>query len=338
MPAFLAALLVFVCSAAVLMLEILAGRLLAPYVGVSLNTYTAIIGTVLAAIALGAWAGGKLADRVDPRRLLGPFIVLGGACALATVPMINAFGPEGPETGGVVPTVFLAMTGFFLPAAVLSAVHPMVTKLRLRDLHETGGVVGSLSGIATFGALVGTFVTGFLLVATVPTRTLIFCIGGFLVALGLVVWWSLSRAAVSVMIVLVMLAGFAAVAAAATERPCDRESPYFCIRVERDFPGGTGRTLWLDNGRHSYVDLADPTYIQFEYVQSFIDVMDVAYPGSEPLDVVHVGGGGFTMPRYVDATRPGSHNTVFELDQAVFDTARERARSPHLARPARAHR
>ena len=130
MPAFLAALLVFVCSAAVLMLEILAGRLLAPYVGVSLNTYTAIIGTVLAAIALGAWAGGKLADRVDPRRLLGPFIVLGGACALATVPMINAFGPEGPETGGVVPTVFLAMTGFFLPAAVLSAVHPMVKKRR----------------------------------------------------------------------------------------------------------------------------------------------------------------------------------------------------------------
>ena len=65
MPAFLGALLVFVCSAAVLMLEILAGRLLAPYVGVSLNTYTAIIGTVLAAIALGV-LGRRQARR--PRR------------------------------------------------------------------------------------------------------------------------------------------------------------------------------------------------------------------------------------------------------------------------------
>ena len=46
-------------------------------------------------------------------------------------------------------------------------------------------------------------------------------------------------------------------------------------------------------------------------------------PVSQPLDAVHVGGGGFTFPRYVDATRPGSRNTVFELDQAVFDTARD---------------
>ena len=70
--------LVFVCSAAVLMLEILAGRLLAPYVGISLETYTSIIGTVLAGIAVGAWVGGKLADRIDPRRLLGPTVALGG--------------------------------------------------------------------------------------------------------------------------------------------------------------------------------------------------------------------------------------------------------------------
>ena len=79
MPKLAAAALVFVCSAAVLMLEILAGRLLAPYVGISLETYTSIIGTVLAGIAVGAWGGGKLADRIDPRRLLGPTVALGGA-------------------------------------------------------------------------------------------------------------------------------------------------------------------------------------------------------------------------------------------------------------------
>jgi len=55
--------LVFVTSAAVLVLEIVAARLLAPYVGVTLETYTAIIGTILAAISLGTWIGGRLADR-----------------------------------------------------------------------------------------------------------------------------------------------------------------------------------------------------------------------------------------------------------------------------------
>jgi hypothetical protein len=124
MPAFLAALVVFVCSGAVLMLEIVAGRVLAPYVGVSLNTYTAIIGTVLAAIALGAWGGGKVADRVDPRRMLGPLMMIAGVTTLLTVPIVRAVGPTGPTAGSVGSVVVIAVAGFFLPAVVLSAVHP----------------------------------------------------------------------------------------------------------------------------------------------------------------------------------------------------------------------
>ena len=84
--------LVFCTSAAVLVLEILAARLLAPYVGVSLETYTGIIGTILAAIALGAWLGGQLADRIDPRVLLGPTLILGGGLALAIVPIVRLVG------------------------------------------------------------------------------------------------------------------------------------------------------------------------------------------------------------------------------------------------------
>ncbi len=71
LPGWLAIALVVGTSAAVLVLEILAGRLLAPYVGVSLETYTGIIGTVLAGIAVGAWFGGVAADRIDPRRRPG---------------------------------------------------------------------------------------------------------------------------------------------------------------------------------------------------------------------------------------------------------------------------
>src|SRR3954454_7248536 len=73
-----AAALVFVAAGAVLMLEILAVRLLAPYVGLTLETTTSIIGAVLAGIALGAATGGWLADRRDPRRLLVGQLVVGG--------------------------------------------------------------------------------------------------------------------------------------------------------------------------------------------------------------------------------------------------------------------
>ena len=122
MSKIVAAALVFVCSAAVLMLEILAGRLLAPYVGISLETYTSIIGTVLAGIALGAWGGGKLADRIDPRRLLGPTVALGGLLALFTVPVVRYVRRPVEPRAAAAPRVFLAFAAFFLPAVVLSAV------------------------------------------------------------------------------------------------------------------------------------------------------------------------------------------------------------------------
>ena len=74
----LAASLTFLAAGSVLVLEIAAGRLLAPYVGVSLTTYTGIIGAILAGIALGAWLGGRAADAYGPEPLIGPTLALGG--------------------------------------------------------------------------------------------------------------------------------------------------------------------------------------------------------------------------------------------------------------------
>jgi MFS family permease len=322
MPALLAYALVFVCSAAVLMLEILAGRMLAPYVGVSLETYTAVIGTVLAGIAVGAWGGGRLADRIPPRRLIGPVLVLGGALALCTVPIVRSLGNDS-GAGGVGATVVLAVAAFFLPAAVLSAVSPMVVKVQLHELDDTGAVAGRVSAIGTLGALVGTFATGFLLVSTAPTRTLVYGIGAALTLLGLGLTLALARRDVPVVIVLATLAVGGGVAGAAVDQPCEVESAYFCMRVEHDVLRPSGRILWLDDLQHSYVDLDDPSYIQFRYARAFSDAIDVAFPGGQPLDVVHIGGGGFTLPRALAVSHPGTKSTVYEIDPAVVDLARD---------------
>ena len=91
--------LAFVAAASVLVLEIAAGRLLAPYVGVSLTTYTGIIGAILAGIALGAWLGGKAADAFGPLPLIGPAFMLGGSSAIAAVPIVGAIGGAGLGDG-----------------------------------------------------------------------------------------------------------------------------------------------------------------------------------------------------------------------------------------------
>jgi spermidine synthase len=329
-PAPLASALVFVTSGAVLVLEILAGRLLAPYVGVTLETFTAIIGVVLAAIAIGTWLGGVIADRADPRRMLPVVLVLGGATAIASVPVIRTFGPAA--TGAPGTAVVLAALAFFVPAAVLSAASPMVVKIQLDDLANTGHVVGRLSAIGTAGALFGVFVTGFVLVAAFPTTPVVIAVGGGLVAGGgaLAVYFSRgSRTAVSPR----LMAGGALLAAASTgvaalwSGPCEVETAYFCARVEIDAERPSGRVLVLDTLRHSYVDLDDPTHLEFDYVATFGDVVDevASRPGASSdvgPDVIHIGGGGFTMPGYVDVVHPTSTNLVLELDAELVTLAR----------------
>lgn len=79
----------------------------------------------------------------------------------------------------------------------------------------------------------------------------------------------------------------------------------------------TGRILLADGVEQSYVDVADPAYLRFEYVRRMAAVADLAAPAGAPLDVLHLGGGALTLPRYVAATRPGSAQTVVERDPEV---------------------
>lgn len=312
--------LVFTTSAAVLVIEILAGRLVAPYVGVSLETYTGIIGTVLAGIAIGTAVGGRLADRVDPRALLGPTVLAGGVLALASVPIVTVLGPA-VAGGGPVAIVLLALTAFVLPTAVLSAVSPMVAKLRLGSIAETGSVVGGLSAAGTAGALVGTFATGFVLVAALPSRPIVFALGVLLVVLGVFLWvrQGAGRPGPATAVAVLVAAGLVA----ASPSPCQRETAYYCATVEVDPERPSGRVLVLDDLRHSYVDLEDPTYLDFRYIRLFAAVTDEVVDDG-PIDVLHLGGGGFTFPRYLLATRPGTVNTVLELDPEIVAIGEER--------------
>jgi spermidine synthase len=75
----------------------------------------------------------------------------------------------------------------------------------------------------------------------------------------------------------------------------------------------------LDTLRHSYVDLDDPTHLEFRYARIVADVLATLPNG--PLRTLYVGGGGFTFPGYITATRPGSTHLVLELDASLVDIA-----------------
>ncbi|MDA3040463.1 MAG: fused MFS/spermidine synthase, partial [Actinomycetota bacterium] len=247
----------------------------------------------------------------------------GGVLSALSVPLVTALGPS--MTNDPASIVVLAALSFLAPTTVLSAISPMVAKARLADLGETGKVIGSLSAAGTFGALAGTFVTGFVLVAALPSRPTVLVVAAALVLAGVAFWVATLRASRAprraaagttvISLGLVALSGL-------SPAYCDVESAYSCIRIVPDPDRASGLSLYLADLRNSYVDLGDPTYLDFRYFRLAADVAAALPEG--PIDAFHVGGAGFTFPRYLEATRPGSDQLVFEIDEALVDVARDR--------------
>ncbi|GGX53882.1 hypothetical protein GCM10010341_88910 [Streptomyces noursei] len=101
------------------------------------------------------------------------------------------------------------------------------------------------------------------------------------------------------------------------------------VPVTRAVDHGTAKLLpdidrpraWLltvDGAPQSYVDLDDPTHLEFEYVRRLAHVLDEAAPAGQPLDVLHLGGGALTLPRYLAATRPHSRQDVIDVDHGLL--------------------
>ncbi|MFW2334693.1 fused MFS/spermidine synthase [Ilumatobacter sp.] len=322
LPDWFAIALVTGTSAAVLVLEILAGRVLAPYVGVNLETYTAIIGTILAGIALGARLGGAAADRHDPRRLIPLLLVVGGALAMSSIPIVRVLGGSTGAGGRGAPSVLLAAAAFLPSAAVLSAVPPAVIKLQLRDLEETGHVVGRLSAWSTAGAIAGTFIAGFVLVAYAAVSTLIVSVGVALVAAGALMAALSRRTAPRELLAAGGLVAVAVGGVALVEQPCDVQSGYYCISITTDPDRADGRVLELDDLRHSYVALDDPAHLEFWYVRRIVGAIETLAPAGD-VDVIALGGGAMTVPRYLATTRPGSRQIVLEIDPDLVDVVED---------------
>ena len=90
--------------------------------------------------------------------------------------------------------------------------------------------------------------------------------------------------------------------------------------------GGNGWMLLIGTTEQSYVDLDDPTHLEFDYVQRIAGAIDLVAPRGQRIRVVHVGGAGMTLPRYIAHTRPTSAQLVLEPD--ADQTALVRGRLP----------
>ena len=247
-----------------MVIELIAARILAPYIGVSLYTWTSIIGVILAGIALGNYLGGKIADRFASPTVLAIIFFAGSLATMAILPVIKIIASA--DWFSHMPLMLNFVTKvlciFFLPAIILSMVSPMVIKLTLADLGQTGGVVGTIYAFSTAGAILGTFMTGFYFILWFGTRMIVWLVVAILILTGILAWfswkvpdrWRLSSKKFNnvdyhrgVIITSVILFQFRE----SWQESYTRESNYYTIRVVRS--SDNVKVLFLDHLIHSYI-------------------------------------------------------------------------------------
>jgi spermidine synthase len=341
---------VFVSSFCTLVLELVAGRILAPYIGVSLYTWTSIIGVVLAGISLGNYVGGKVADRWASHRTLGAILLAGGLSSLLVLPLVLLAGDRslfridcGPNglgsLGGLCTSqvaimakiVGLTTTIFFLPGFILGMVSPVVVRLSLSSVDTSGGTVGKIYAFSTLGSIVGTFVTGFWLVSAFGTRQIVVGVGVVLILMAVTVGglWRIRKPLQAAPLVggaiLLGLLASAIDQTNALASGCYRETDYFCIKVydQEHAPNRILRTLVLDHLVHSYSSMDEPTFYEYAYIKVYAEITDYVARERPNYGALFIGGGGYTLPRGMEIQYPQSRVEVIEIDPGVTRTAYE---------------
>ena len=313
--------IVFTASACGLSIEIVAGRILAPTIGVSLYTWTSIIGIVLAGISVGNFVGGVAADRFPRRPFLGLVLLASGVSSLGILPLIDV-ASNALDGLPIVPRIVLLTTVlFFPPSVILGMVTPIVVKLRLRSLAKTGNIVGATYAVSTAGSIFGTFITGFVLIQWIGTRSIIVAAAVVLLVLAIAFGrlWEV-RIATGVLTAIFIGVAVLTVRMDVLNTICRVESGYFCIRVEeREEAGRTVSVLTLDKLVHSYVDLDDPTFLVYGYEKVLGDLSTYMGDRDPQFRSLFIGGGGYTMPRFIEDRFPDSVVEVVEIDPEVTE-------------------
>lgn len=322
----------FLVSACALVLEIVAGRLIAPYAGMSLYTWTAIIAVVLAGLSVGHWIGGRLAaphvrGALAAQRVAGA-LALAALTTLATLPLLR--GAAGPLlNGGLHPILAIVLlTGvLFLPPSLFAGiVSPIITKLAVDDEPgQAGRVIGRMYALGTAGSILGTLAAGYLFISHIGSTGTVLSVAAAYALLAVAFLAPRPRVAAAVGLIAAIAAGalwWGGGRTTAFASPCRIESDYYCIRVD-DFAAESGRpsaVLVLDHLGHGINDRDDPRLLYGSYLH-LVDELARLRRGDGRFAAFFIGGGAYTLPRAWLAEHDRPDLLVAEIDPAVTRAA-----------------
>jgi spermidine synthase len=185
-----------VTGAAIMIVEILGAKMLAPYVGTSHFVWTAQIAVTLVALAAGYYAGGRLVDASPRLSRIYTCVLLAALYLCVTVLIVRPVAYWCLDfklaLGSLLASAFL----FFVPLSLLAMVGPFFVRVLAASVSGVGGVVGRLTAISTLGSFIGTVLIGYVLIPFLPNSRTMVLTAGLLFTVVLVyffVWEARSR-------------------------------------------------------------------------------------------------------------------------------------------------
>jgi spermidine synthase len=230
----------------------------------------------------------------------------------------------------------------------------VVVKLTLNNLEKTGNVVGKIYAFSTLGSILGTFATGFFLISWMGTRYILLTMGIILIISALIFGsFFRGKKALVLFFLFLFLSGFLPIVGLrvyaainpeefsfptspgeslktfynyAFKPPFEeetyffKESDYYTIKLKKSIKGSNGNSLEslvLDHLVHSYTDLKDPLYLEYEYIRMYEEMVRWQVKKRRSFKTLFLGGGGYTFPRFIDAKYPKAEVDVVEIDPEI---------------------
>lgn len=204
--------IVFICGAVVMILELVGSRILAPYVGTSIIVWTSLIGIILGSLSLGYWWGGRIADKKPDYKIFSMIIFI-SAVSIGMITLLKSMVLDFLQNNiadihinATIATLIL----FALPSMLLGMITPYAVRLKIKDLDSSGKTVGNLYAISTIGSIAGTFLAGFFLIAYFGSSNILLVLSIVLVLTSLLACFK-SAPVLKISIILLLIIGILAV-------------------------------------------------------------------------------------------------------------------------------
>jgi spermidine synthase len=328
-------------------LEFAASRLLIPVFGSSIYTWGSLIGVILAGLSLGYHIGGRLADKKNPNFAKFCSIIFSAGLYIVFIPFISptiteyssfAFdslltppassdisssssNSSSSSSSNQYASLFASFILLIIPTFLLGIVSPYAVKLATKTLSKLGNISGNLYSAATIGSIVGTFLTVFVLIPTFEIRNILFGLGLSLIISSAITGLGRSPKVLAGSVVMFLLLSNTVMAI--DQIPYNsrnvvyqKETPYSHLEV---VDSDNKRTLFLDGYTHSMMNKANPAEL-LVYTKYF-PLGLVFNPDAK--NILFVGGGGFSGPKYFLKNYPNVTVDVVEIDPVVIDVAKK---------------